>query len=158
MYIDLGENMSRNTRQAQILNIVAKKDVETQEELLAELKLAGFAVTQATISRDIKELSLVKAATHKGGYKYVVSTFADSTISTKRMSLLKESVVSIVAANNLIVVKTLLSSAAMVSEIISQLAFEGVLGVVGNGDTILIVTIDAATADEVAEKLRKMVF
>lgn len=150
--------MSRNTRQAQILNIVAKKDVETQEELLAELKLAGFAVTQATISRDIKELSLVKAATHKGGYKYVVSTFADSTISTKRMSLLKESVVSIVAANNLIVVKTLLSSAAMVSEIISQLAFEGVLGVVGNGDTILIVTIDTTTADEVAEKLRKMVF
>lgn len=150
--------MSRNTRQAQILNIVAKKDVETQEELLAELKLAGFAVTQATISRDMKELSLVKAATHTGGYKYVVSTFADSTISTKRMSLLKESVVSIVAANNLIVVKTLLSSAAMVSEIISQLAFEGVLGVVGNGDTILIVTIDATTADEVADKLRKMVF
>ena len=81
--------MSRNTRQSLILSIIAQKDIETQDELVAELKLAGYAVTQATISRDIKELNLVKAPTINNKYKYVTRSAVDSSISTKCINLLK---------------------------------------------------------------------
>ena len=150
--------MSRNIRQSKILSIIAQKDIETQDELVAELKLAGFAVTQATISRDIKELNLVKAQTANNKYKYVTRTSVDTTSSSKCINLLKETVVSVVTANNLIVVKTMHNSASTVSGIVDQLGLAGVLGVVGSGDSILVVTTDNDTALQVEKLLKKMVF
>ena len=150
--------MSRNTRQSLILSIIAQKDIETQDELVAELKLAGYAVTQATISRDIKELNLVKAPTINNKYKYVTRSAVDSSISTKCINLLKETVVSVVTANNLIVVKTMHGSATPVSGIVEQLSLPGVLGVVGSGDSLLIVTLDNNLAEDVAGKLKELIF
>ncbi len=150
--------MSRNTRQTQILSIIAQKDIETQEELVAELKLAGFTVTQATISRDIKELNLIKTPTATNKYKYVTRMKMDNNASVKCINLLKDTVVSIVVANNLIVAKTMHNSATTVSGIIDQLAIDGVLGVVGSGDSILIVTPDNKAAEFVAGKLNDLLF
>lgn len=150
--------MSRNIRQSKILSIIAEKAIETQEELVLELKSQGFVVTQATISRDIKELNLVKAAVGKNKYRYVVRTRADSDLMHKCINLLKDTVVSVVAANNLVVVKTVPNGASMVSGVVDQLALDGVLGVVGNGDAILIVTTSQETAAAVENKLKKLVF
>lgn len=150
--------MSRNIRQSKILSIIAEKAIETQEELVLELKSQGFVVTQATISRDIKELNLVKAAIGKNKYCYVVRTRADSDLMHKCINLLKDTVVSVVAANNLVVVKTVPNGASMVSGVVDQLALDGVLGVVGNGDAILIVTTSQETAAAVENKLKKLVF
>ena len=99
--------MSRNIRQSAILNIVANRDIETQEELLFELKKQGFSVTQATISRDIKELNLVKVPTTSNKYKYLQHSPNQSNNSIDCINLLKNLVVSVVSANNLIVVKTI---------------------------------------------------
>ncbi|MBR2974728.1 MAG: arginine repressor [Clostridia bacterium] len=150
--------MSRNARQTQILGIIAQKDIETQEELVAELKLLGFAVTQATISRDIKELNLVKAPTADDKYRYVTRSAVDCSISSRGINLLRDTIASIVTANNLIVVKTIHSSATAVSAILEQMSLEGVLGVVGSGDSLLIVTNDTKTAQCVENKLKKLVF
>ena len=140
------------------MSIIAQKDIETQEELVAELKLAGYAVTQATISRDIKELNLVKTSTANNKYKYVARSLVDNVVSPKCINLLKETVVSVVTANNLIVVKTMHGSATTISGIVEQLSLPGVLGVVGSGDSLLIVTFDNKSAEDVAGKLNNLIF
>ena len=149
--------MSRNIRQSAILNIVANRDIETQEELLFELKKQGFSVTQATISRDIKDLNLVKVPTTSNKYKYLQHSPNQSNNSIDCINLLKNLVVSVVSANNLIVVKTIDNASTLVSSIIEKLSYVGVLGVVGNGDCLLIVTIDNKTADNVANNLNKLI-
>ena len=154
--------MPRNARQSKILEVIAQKDIETQEELACELKLQGFCVTQATISRDIKDLCLVKTPTNNNKYKYVANKIIanDTTskcINIKSLNLLKDTILSIVTANNLIVVKTLSNSASAVSSVIDNLELEGVIGVVGNGDCLLIVTIDNTSALDVANSLNKLI-
>ncbi len=149
--------MSRNTRQSKILSIIALNDIETQEELVLHLKKEGFCVTQATISRDIKELNLVKLPTVNNKYKYVARNSVDDNSITKSIKLLKDTVVSVVVANNIIVAKTIANSATVASTIINQLSLSGVLGVIGNGDCVLIVTLDNETAQNVATSLNKLI-
>lgn len=96
----------KNGRQKQILTIVSEHDVETQEELIVRLKASGFKATQATVSRDIKELRLIKMATENGHYKYVQSVGEDGKSSAKFDNVLRETVISVRNAGPIVVVRT----------------------------------------------------
>ena len=97
----------KTVRQVAILDIIEKQDIETQEELAEALRKRGIAVTQATVSRDIKELRLLKVLSPHGVYKYATADKAEHGLSDRLIRMLTDSVLSITSANNLIVVKTL---------------------------------------------------
>lgn len=145
--------MARNSRQAKVLELIANKEIETQEDLVNELKNAGYEVTQATISRDIKELALIKIATDSGKYKYATIATGSTTASTKVSGLFKQCVLSIKKAMNLVVVKTLKGTAEMAASYLDQLAITEVLGVTFGTDTVMLITDDIEDAYLVQNKL-----
>ncbi|MCM1194576.1 MAG: hypothetical protein NC099_02420 [Corallococcus sp.] len=150
--------MSRASRQSKILSIIASRDIETQDELVAALQYAGYKVTQATISRDIKELGLIKTLTSVGKYKYVTKQKVDSNLSGKLLNIVRETVVSVVTASNLVVVKTMTDSAGAVSGAIEQLSMPEVVGVVADRSTILIVCRSARDADVLAQEVNGLLY
>lgn len=129
----------KSLRHSMILEIIEAKDIETQEELAEELKRRGVKVTQATVSRDIKELRLLKVLAENGGYKYATVERAEKGMNERFIRILAESVMSIEYANNLIVIKTLSASAAAAAEAIDSLKWPEVLGSVAGDNTILII-------------------
>ncbi|HEY8418968.1 MAG TPA: arginine repressor [Clostridia bacterium] len=147
--------MGRTARQTKILEIISKKDIETQEELVEELKKANFDVTQATVSRDIKELGLIKVLGESRKYKYAVEK--TTNINVKLTNMFRESVISIDSANNLIVVKTLSGSANAAAIMIDKSGFEGVLGCIAGDDTFLIVCRDEEVVQNILQKLHDII-
>lgn len=148
--------MSRSSRQSEILSIISSKNIETQDELVSELRLAGFDITQATISRDIKELGLIKTLTADNKYKYVTKQTIDAKLSGKLMNVVREAIISVVMAENLVVVKTISDSASAVSGAIEQLALSEVIGVLADKSTILIVCSNAIDAQSVKLKINEL--
>lgn len=148
--------MSRASRQSKILSIISAQDIETQDELVTSLQRAGYNVTQATISRDIKELGLIKTLTANGRYKYVTKQRVDSNLSGKLLNIVRETVISVVTANNLCVVKTLTDNASAVSGAIEQLGFEEVVGIVADRSTILIVCNSAKDANSLSQEICRL--
>ena len=145
----------RNLRQSKILELIAKYEIETQDDLSAELRKAGFTVTQATISRDIKELGLVKSLSN-GAYKYAAP--ADTSgASVKIVNMFRESVISIDSANNLIVIKTISGSANAAALLVDKLNIEGVMGCVAGDDTVLVIVKSENITSEVIVRLQKIV-
>ena len=149
--------MSRSTRQSKILDIIAGKDVETQEELVAELAACGISVTQATISRDIKELGLVKTLSANNKYKYTSVKSSDIKISEKLLNVFREAVITIASANNLVIVKTLSGSANAVDMVIDQMHFNEMFGSVAGDDTLLIIAKSNDEAFILKQKLTGIV-
>ena len=149
--------MSRSTRQSKILDIIAGKDVETQEELVAELAACGISVTQATISRDIKELGLVKTLSANNKYKYTSVKSSDIRISEKLLNVFREAVITIASANNVVVVKTLSGSANAVGMVIDQMHFNEMFGSVAGDDTLLIIAKSNDEAFILKQKLTGIV-
>ena len=149
--------MSRSTRQSKILDIIAGKDVETQEELVAELAACGISVTQATISRDIKELGLVKTLSANNKYKYTSVKSRDIKISEKLLNVFREAVITIASANNLVIVKTLSGSANAVGMVIDQMHFNEMFGSVAGDDTLLIIAKSNDEAFILKQKLTGIV-
>lgn len=146
--------MARNSRQAKILEIISNKAIETQDELVSELRAANFDITQATISRDIKELGLIKIATENNKYKYAVIGNTQNPIATnKKMTIFKECVISIKTALNLVVVKTLNGTAGLVSNFIDSLALNTILGCTYGDDTVMVVTQDIEDGKFIQSKL-----
>lgn len=146
--------MARNSRQAKILEIISTKAVETQDELVAELRSANFDITQATISRDIKELGLIKIATENNKYKYaVMGNNTNPIASNKKMTIFKECVISIKTALNLVVVKTLNGTAGLVSNFIDSLSLNTILGCTYGDDTVMVVTQDVEDGKFIQSKL-----
>ena len=129
----------KSVRHNMILEIIEAKDIETQEELAEELKHRGVKVTQATVSRDIKELRLLKVLAENGGYKYATVERAEKGMNERFIRILAESVISMESANNLIVIKTLSASAAAAAEAIDSLKWPEVLGTVAGDNTILVI-------------------
>lgn len=129
----------KSVRHNMILEIIEAKDIETQEELAEELKRRGVKVTQATVSRDIKELRLLKVLAENGGYKYATVERAEKGMNERFIRILAESVMSMESANNLIVIKTLSASAAAAAEAIDSLKWPEVLGTVAGDNTILVI-------------------
>ena len=130
----------KNSRQQKILELIEQYDIDTQETLISKLAEVGFSATQTTISRDIKQLKLVKGMTGKGTYKYVIPTAKKDAVSPVLNSALTESVVKIEAAENIVVVKTLSGMANAVAVCIDSLVISDIVGSVAGDDTIIIVT------------------
>ena len=143
--------MLRSNRQSKILEIINSNDVETQEDLVNRLAKAGYKVTQATISRDIKELGLVKTQSESGKYKYTTVKTMDFKISNKFINVFREAVISLVVTNNLLVIKTLVGSANAVAMVVDQMNLPELLGSLAGDDTLLLI----AANDEDSVVLRK---
>ncbi len=143
-------------RQEKILELITKYEIETQDDLMDMLMIEGYKVTQATVSRDIRDLDLVKVATKDGAYKYVVSHVSKGAAG--RISLLRNPIIDTVTdvkcAQNIVVVKTTPGMAQAVATFIDRTSDPSVLGSVAGDDTILLVTIDNDAAAETVEKLK----
>lgn len=146
--------MSRNIRQSKILELIAKYEIETQDDLSSELKKAGYNVTQATISRDIKELGLIKSLAG-GAYKYAAPA-ETSGVSAKVINMFRESVISIDSANNLIVIKTLSGSANAAALLVDKLSIDGVMGCIAGDDTVLVIVKTENLTADVVWRLQKI--
>ena len=146
----------KNARQTAILSIIEKKDIETQEELANELKTLGIVVTQATVSRDIKELRLLKVLAADGGYKYATADKADHSLSDRFVRMFVDSVLSITYSNNIIVIKTLSGSANAAAEAIDSMRWTEILGTMAGDNTILAVAHDEEAAKAVVDKFHEM--
>jgi len=144
-------------RQAKILEIIDKNEIETQEELVLKLKEEGMDVTQATISRDIKELKLVKVLTDSGKSKYASIEQSDNEISGKLLRIFTEAFVSIDYANNITVVKTLPGMAQAVASAVDSLKWPGIIGTIGGDDTVMIICRAELIAERLVEKFNKLV-
>ena len=131
--------MLRSARHAKILEIISKKEIETQEELCAELIALNLVVTQATISRDIRDLHLFKVAGIEKKYRYAYINDGESEISPKMKSLFRDCVISVKAAKNLIVIKTLSGNGANAGTVVDKLNYENIVGSVAGDDTLLVV-------------------
>ena len=130
--------MQRAKRQQKILEIIANKEIDTQEELCDELNKSNFRVTQATISRDVKELKLYKVAGVQKKYRYA-SLDVDDGVNNRMTSLYKGCVLSINSANNLILVKTMRGNGSTVGVFVDSLKINEIIVSVAGDDTLLIV-------------------
>lgn len=147
----------KTVRHAMILEIIDSKDIETQEELADELRRHGVAVTQATVSRDIKELRLLKVLSEKGGYKYATAERAEKGLNDRFIRIFSESVLSMANANNLIVIKTLSASAAPACEAIDSLKWPEIVGTLAGENTVLVIVQSTEQVEEVMNRLRAMI-
>lgn len=145
--------MLRSSRHAKILEIISHKEIETQEELCAELNALNFVVTQATISRDIRDLHLFKVAGITKKYRYAYVNDGDSEISPKMKSLFRDCVISVKSAQNLVVVKTLSGNGANAGAVVDKLNHDEIVGSVAGDDTLLIVCNDNDGANTVVNKI-----
>lgn len=137
----------KNQRQAKILEIISNKNVETQEQLLSALQEAGFRGTQATISRDIKELRIVKELTNFGTYRYTTSSSElTGTFSARLNTIFKECVVGFDYAQNMVVIHTLPGLASAAASAVDAMNMSAVLGSLAGDDTVMIVMRDMNTA------------
>ena len=149
--------MHRNSRQAAILEIIAEKDIETQEELCEELLKKNFNVTQATISRDIKDLKLYKVTGTTKKYKYAFIESEGDAISTKMRNLFRECVQAVSCANNLIIIKTLRGNGSTAGTFIDSLQLKEVVGTVAGDDTLLVVTDTNENAETLLNKFKEYI-
>ena len=147
----------KNKRQEALAEIVSAYEVDTQAELIDRLRERGFDVTQATISRDIRQLKLVKIATGHGGYKYMLPPRNDSAASIKLNDALVESITRVSRSGNLVVLRTYPGLANAVAAGIDGIDIPSILGCVAGDDTILVVAIDEKVAEAVESKVREMV-
>ncbi len=149
--------MLRSARHAKILEIISHKEIETQEELCAELNKLNHVVTQATISRDIRDLHLFKVVGVEKKYRYAYINDGESEISPKMKSLFRDCVVSVKTAQNLVVVKTLSGNGANAGAVVDKLNHEEIVGSVAGDDTLLIVCVDNQAAEAVCAKILEFI-
>ena len=147
----------KTRRQAKILELIQRNDVETQEELSAYLVREGFQVTQATVSRDIRELKLTKIAMDNGKQKYAVITDADSGMMEKYARVLREGFISMDLAKNIVVIRTVSGMAGAVCAAIDAMKFQEMVGSIAGDDTIICIIRDDEEAVKIMKKLRKIV-
>ena len=147
--------MMRSGRHTTILDIISKMEIETQEELCAELNKQNYKVTQATVSRDIKELRLFKVAGVEKKYKYAYNDEGLNRISPKMQNLFRECVLSMRPAMNQVVIMTLRGNGSNAGMIVDKLNFQEIVGSIAGDDTLLIVTESPEQANIVVEKLNE---
>lgn len=143
----------KTNRQKKILEIVNRYSVETQDDLITRLAEEGFCVTQATISRDIRELQLAKVLTSKGNYRYMPPKREDMIIGAKFNTALVESVVNVDHAANLVIIHTYPGLANAVAAGVDRLSIAEILGCVAGDDTIFVATKSEQAAKNISERL-----
>ena len=147
----------KSQRHAKILELIKNRPIETQEELLGLLREGGFPVTQATVSRDIKELRLVKTLTPDGSYYYTAHAPAEKgEMSNRLLVLLSESVEGIDSAGNITSIKCHTGMANALCEFLDDLHLEGVVGTLAGDNTIFLLMRDERHAQELVAQLHKM--
>lgn len=147
----------KQKRHSTIVELIEKYDIGTQEELAERLRDAGFTVTQATVSRDIRELKLSKIPTGDGGNKYVVFRQDDSHLTDKFSRILKDGMVGVERAQNMLVVKTVSGMAMAVAAALDAMKFEEIVGCIAGDDTIMCAIRSLDDTIIVMEKIKKMV-
>ena len=144
-------------RHAKIVELVNKFHIETQEELADRLKEEGFQITQATVSRDIRDLKLTKVQAENGRQKYVVMQATENALRDKYIRIMKDGFVSMDMAMNIIVIKTVSGMAMAVGAAIDEMHWNEIVGCIAGDDTVMcaIRTIEDTTV--VMDKIRKLV-
>ena len=144
-------------RHSKIIDLINQYDIETQEELAAKLQEAGFAVTQATVSRDIRELKLMKIAKPDGGSRYTVMGQRDSQNSEKYIRVLKDAFLSMEMAQNILVIKTVSGMANAAGAALDNMNYSEVVGCIAGDDTIA--CINRSTDDTIIlmDKIKKII-
>ena len=144
-------------RQAEILNIIQEHDIETQEQLLEALAESGFQSTQATISRDIKELHLVKELTGQSSYRYAVSQRKTSLNAAGRLNnIFRESVTSFDCAQNIVVLKTMPGLASAACSALDGMHLPNMVGSLAGDDTSILIMRTTQDAEDLCEEIKKM--
>ena len=143
-------------RHTKILELINEYEIETQEELAQRLEEAGFKVTQATVSRDIRELCLTKVANKKGRSVYAVLQGQNPNLSEKYSRVLRDAFVSMDTAQNILVIKTVPGMAMGVAAALDELKFSEIIGSIAGDDTVISVIKTADQSLLVMEKLRKI--
>ena len=147
----------KRERQNVILRISASTDVETQNQLIVELAKAGIESTQATVSRDIKELQLIKELTSRGTYRYAASDRPEThSHKIKLKSIFKESVTSYASAQNIVVIKTLPGLAPAACGAIDSMAIREIVGSIAGDDTGFLAMNDAPAAEKFCKEIEEM--
>ncbi len=149
--------MNKFERHYFILNLIKDNVIRTQGEITQKLREAGADVTQATVSRDIKELRLVKTSDSDNEYRYV--SMANQTyddLETRLSNIFAEAVVSVESASNIIVVKTLSGMAQAAATLIDSMEYRGIIGCIAGDDTIMTVAKSEKDANKIADQLRLM--
>ena len=140
-------------RQAKILEIIAKNNIETQEDLVRSLETVGLKVTQATVSRDIKDLRLIKVSNPDGSYKYAPpGDLVDEDITLKLYEIFTKAVKNVVSAENIVILKTLPGMAQAAASAVDAMQLSEIAGCIAGDDTIMVVTFDRHSALRVAQK------
>jgi transcriptional regulator of arginine metabolism len=149
--------MMKNDRQNKILEIISEENVETQEQLLERLQAKGITSTQATISRDIKQMHLIKEPMGQGVYKYAVSgNRMKLNFAEKLRTIFRESITSIESAQNIVVLKTMPGLASAACAALDDMGVSFMLGSLAGDDTAFLVMKDTESAANFAEEIKEM--
>ena len=149
----------KSKRQAEILRIISEQNIETQEQMLGGLRECGIRATQATISRDIKELNLVKQPAGSGAYRYVVSEIVrppHHNFAGRLRNIFREGVTSFDYAQNIVVVKTMPGLASAVCSALDGMEIEGMVGSIAGDDTGLLIMRDNASAQAFSSEIHNL--
>ena len=147
----------KTKRQRKIIELITNYDIETQEELAAKLVENGFNVTQATISRDIRELNLTKIATKGGKQKYAVQSSSDIVSNSKYMRVLNDGIITMDTAGNILVVKTVSGMAMAVAAALDAMQIKEILGCIAGDDTIMCAIRSVDDTVKVMDKISKII-
>lgn len=146
----------KKTRQRKILEIIQKNEVETQEDLASLLQGEGFAVTQATVSRDIRELKLFKVQSENGGQKYAVLEQEEEQTGNRYVRVLHDAFLSAETAQNLLVVKTVSGMAMAAAAALDAMEFPEIVGCIAGDDTIFAAVRTVEGAQQLVDKIHKI--
>ncbi|MFV0412787.1 MAG: arginine repressor [Oscillospiraceae bacterium] len=149
----------KNARHAKILELIDQQSIDRQEELLVQLRAAGFSVTQATVSRDIRELHLVKTATGNGGFRYVSSFDRDKPRHepSRFENIFRESVLKSDYAGNIVMVKCFTGMANAACEVFDSMVWSDVVGTLSGDDTFIVLTRSEAAANALSRQLQQYI-
>lgn len=147
----------KTKRQAKIIELIQHYDIETQEELSAYLMREGFEVTQATVSRDIRELKLTKVMMDNGRQKYSVLSEPSDQMSEKYVRVFREGFISMDMAQNILVIKTVSGMASAVAAALDAMQIQGIVGSIAGDDTIMCAVRTVDDTIVIMKKLRKIV-
>jgi transcriptional regulator of arginine metabolism len=146
----------RYARQNKIIELINSYEIDTQEKLASMLRESGFEVTQATISRDIKDLQLIKTLTNSGKYKYAANLSKDMPVSERFVKIFRETITSFAPSGNMVVVKTLSGCAAAAGEAIDNSGLPHIIGSIAGDNTLLLIADSEKAIPEILQEFQNM--
>ena len=146
----------KRKRHQQMMRLINEHDIKTQEQLTEMLRVEGFEVTQATVSRDIKELGLVKTNAASGGYKYSVRKAMEIQDTSEHLTIFSKAVIGVDSALNQVVIKTFAGMAQAVAASIDSMMNHNMLGSIAGDDTVLLILRSEDEAQKTVDKLKRM--